>query len=134
MIKKNNKTCIVCNTRYTFCTHCSDFDYEPRWKALFHDENCKKIFSLLTEYNAGNIDKETAVNSMKELDLSDFSKFKEKLQNEINDLLTIEEPITIKSEVVEITVEEAEYATPVKRKMKVKSVAKENIETDIVTE
>lgn len=91
MIRKNNKTCICCNTKYTFCTRCDDFDFEPRWKAIFHDENCKDIFNLLTDYNAGNIDKETAINNLKKLDLSNIDIFKDNLQKEIKDLLKEED-------------------------------------------
>ena len=87
MIRKNNKTCICCNTKYTFCTRCDDFDFEPRWKAIFHDENCKNIFNLLTDFNAGLINKEKAIAELKKLDLSNIEKFKEKIQEEIQNLL-----------------------------------------------
>lgn len=125
MVKKNNKSCIVCNAKYTFCTHCSDFDYEPRWKALFHDENCKKIFSILTEYNAGNIDENTAVKELKQSDLSNKNNFKITLQKEIDELLNNEEPVVSTPE--EILIEEHVIEKgSTKRKMKVKSVVTED--------
>lgn len=127
MIKKNNKTCIVCNAKYTFCTHCSDFDFEPRWKAIFHDENCRKIFHCLTEYNANNIDKDAAIKELEQCDLSNKNSFKETLQKEIDELLKSKEPVVV--EPVELSFEKPVFENvPVKRKMRIRSAVKEEIE------
>ena len=46
-MKQNNKTCICCGEIYTFCTGCGQFDNEPRWKAIYHNETCKDIFIII---------------------------------------------------------------------------------------
>lgn len=70
MVTKNNKTCILCGTKYTFCNRCDDFDHLPRWMGIYCSDNCRKIFMALTDYNANEIDKETAASILKKSDLS----------------------------------------------------------------
>ena len=106
MLKRNNKTCLCCGEKYTFCTSCDQYDFEPRWKAIFHNKNCKDIFNILTEYNAGNIDRATAVDSLKQCDLSAKDSFVENIKQEINELFESKEKTTLeKSERKSVTKE-----------------------------
>lgn len=73
MVKKNNKKCIVCGKVYTFCPSCAEFDNYPRWLSIYHDENCKNIFTATSDYLAGDITDEQA---RKILDTCDLSKKK----------------------------------------------------------
>ena len=86
MMKKNNKTCLCCQTKYTFCLNCSDFDNMPRWMAIFHDKNCKEIFNTITSYYDKTITKEQAKTILNNCDLSNKKMFNNKIQDAINEI------------------------------------------------
>lgn len=84
MLVKKNKTCIVCNKKYTFCTGCAEFDRFPRWMAIYHDENCKKIFETASDFLAGEISQQVAKEQFDKCDLSGKESFHYKIQEAIN--------------------------------------------------
>ena len=59
-MRENNKTCICCGKKYTFCPSCSEFDKYPRWMNIYHDENCREIFMVTSDFIAGDIVKDEA--------------------------------------------------------------------------
>lgn len=83
---KNNKTCILCGKVYSFCNRCEEFDHLPRWMAIYCSDNCRNIFSALTEYNAGNITKEQAAIELGKCDLSDKEHFHPFNQEKIDEI------------------------------------------------
>ena len=85
MMKKNNKTCVCCQKKYTFCLNCSDFDHLPRWMAIYHDENCKKISDAISNYNFNHITKEQAKEILDKCNL----KYKENFNNRIKETIDI---------------------------------------------
>ena len=78
-MKKNNKKCICCGEVCTFCTGCSEYDKYPRWMAIYHNENCKNLFDISSDFLAGALSKEDASVKLKECDLS----YKNKLHKSI---------------------------------------------------
>lgn len=86
-MKQNNKTCICCGEIYTFCTGCGQFDNEPRWKAIYHNETCKDIFIIVSDYLQKAISKEEAKNRLLKCDLSYKEKLHKKIQEGIDELL-----------------------------------------------
>ncbi len=72
---KDNKTCILCGKKYSYCNRCEEFDHLPRWMEIYCSENCKKIFNALSSYNMGHITKEEAKTRLEECDLSYIDKF-----------------------------------------------------------
>lgn len=68
-----NRTCKVCDTKYSYCPSCEeDIDY-PKWMAMFHDERCKKIWETLIENSCGRLsDKETMDFLVNECDINHF--------------------------------------------------------------
>lgn len=69
-MKKNNKTCIVCGNKYTYCPSCAEFSHLPSWYGIFDSENCKNIFNAASDYLAGLITVEQATSILKDCDLS----------------------------------------------------------------
>lgn len=69
-MKKDNKICLCCGIRYTYCPSCSEFKSKPRWMTMFHNENCKELFDTTTSYNAGSISAEEARDRFDKCDLS----------------------------------------------------------------
>ena len=88
---KNNKVCILCGERYSFCSRCEEFDHLPRWMAIYCSDNCKKIFDAISAYNMKLKTKEEAAKILKECDLSRKSEFKESCQKYIDEILDIKE-------------------------------------------
>lgn len=88
---KNNKVCILCGERYSFCSRCEEFDHLPRWMAIYCSDNCKKIFDTISAYNMKLKTKKEAAKILKECDLSRKSEFKESCQKYIDEILDIKE-------------------------------------------
>lgn len=85
-MKKNNKTCICCGKIYTYCNSCPQYITEPTWKAIFHDENCKKIFMAVSDYLGSEKTKDESKAILEACDLSDKDKFNIKVKDTINDI------------------------------------------------
>lgn len=97
---ENNKTCILCGTKYTYCNNCAEFDHLPYWMICYCSRNCKDIFDTLSAYNMKQITKDKARDILSKCDLSNKHSFKESTLNCINSIM--EETVTKKSVVKEI--------------------------------
>lgn len=64
------KHCIVCGTRYEYCSNCDRFSRLPRWMESFHDDNCHIIFNTIMEYKAGVKTAKEAANILKNVILA----------------------------------------------------------------
>lgn len=99
-MKKNNKTCVCCGEVYTYCNRCKEHANEPAWKAIFHDDNCRKVFRIVSDYLGNAMTKEEAVEGLKTCNLSE--KFKPSIKKVTNELInTTVKPVEEK--VVEVT-------------------------------
>lgn len=68
----NNRTCVVCGAKYEYCITCKhsvDIN-KTRWKAVFHDENCRSIYHAVAAYVTHQISKEEARDLLDACDLS----------------------------------------------------------------
>ena len=113
-MKQNNKTCICCGKKYTFCTNCGQFDNEPRWKAIYHNETCKDIFIIVSDYLQKEITKEEAKIRLLKCDLSYKKELNKILQKGIDEILyeeTVENISEVKEEVkIDVDAEAAPLA------------------------
>lgn len=87
---KDNKTCILCGKRYSYCSNCAEFDHLPRWMEIYCSENCKKIFNALSSHNMGHITKEEARELLEKCDLSYKENFNRLNQNFVDEIMTEE--------------------------------------------
>lgn len=69
------RKCVICSSVYEFCPTCASYDKEPRWKLLFHDENCKKIYEVANAYGSEQMSAEEAKAKLEKLDLSNKKNF-----------------------------------------------------------
>lgn len=90
MSKRSNKICHTCSTKYNFCTGCAEYDHLPRWMALFHNDNCRNIFNIISSYNVGHVSKEDALCQLKDCDLSYKNNIKENIIRKIDEIFEIE--------------------------------------------
>lgn len=99
MAKKNNKTCIVCGEKYTFCPTCTDTKELEMWRNIYHSENCKKLFHAASGYHAKTITIEEVRAKFDECDLSYKDKLNKNFIEAINAAYGIkEEKVEIKEE------------------------------------
>lgn len=92
-MKKRIKNCIVCGKEYEYCGNCSSHLSSPPWMAIYHDENCKNIMNIATEYMAGNLPKSEAKVLLDGCDLKDRKNFKESVAKAINEICATKKPV-----------------------------------------
>ena len=95
---KINTTCKTCGVQYYHCYACPADLYHPSWKALFHEENCQEIFTILGRHGQGLISAEEAKELLAQCDLSQKNTFNESIKNHI--ALICGEDVAVKEEIV----------------------------------
>lgn len=50
MYKKNNKKCPVCETIYTYCPSCTEFEHQPKWRNMWDKSECKDIWNAVSKF------------------------------------------------------------------------------------
>lgn len=117
MAKKDAiRHCVVCGEEYEYCPHCSkDRNKEP-WHFNFHNENCFKMYYIVSDFVGGEITEEVAQEKLLEADLSYMHRFNGKIAETVNQLLTDKK----KPEVAKV---EPEVKPEVKRDVKKKFTA-----------
>ena len=98
MAKKNNKICIVCGQKYTFCPTCSETEKLEMWKNIYCSENCKKLFRAASGYHAQTATIEEVRARFDECDLSYKDKLNENFIEAINAAYGIKKEVEIKEE------------------------------------
>ena len=86
MARIKTRKCIVCGREYEYCNRCSSHANMPTWMALYHDDNCRNIMNITTEYMAGNLTKTDAKSQLDSCDLTNKKNFKESVANAINEI------------------------------------------------
>lgn len=88
----NNRKCICCGTRYSYCPSCSNADrLAPSWKAEFCSETCKDLWLTATRFNMGKITKQEAQEIIKSLPLKPNTEYVACVQRDL-DIILKEEP------------------------------------------
>ena len=85
-MRKGMRTCVVCGVEYTYCNNCREHASKPSWMALYHDDNCRSIMNIATEFMAGNITKADAKSELDKCDLTNKKNFKESVVKAINEI------------------------------------------------
>ena len=95
MSTKNNRTCCICRKVYTYCPVCNSEDYnKPTWYFIFHDENCKKIYEVCTDYRDKRISPKEAFDRLSKLDLSDLDNFEKVTKQQIEEIISSQKSTT----------------------------------------
>lgn len=88
---RRTRECRVCGKKYEYCPTCTQDKYKPSWMALFHEENCMKIWDICTRFNMELMSKEEAKEAILKCDLSKKETFVDFVQKDIENIL-FEEP------------------------------------------
>ena len=100
-MRKRTKNCIVCGVEYTYCNNCKEHTSKPSWMAIYHDENCRNIMNIATEYMAGNLTKAEAKSELDKCDLTNKKNFKESVLKAVDEICSVKK-------VAKLAIEKAE--------------------------
>ena len=81
------RTCIVDNTKYEYCSKCGRFNSSETWRYLFCGENCKEIWNVMDKFMAKKIEGREAYNMLNECDLSTISKATGSVSNTLKEIM-----------------------------------------------
>lgn len=85
---KKNRTCICCETQYSYCPNCGGTDrLKPSWYSEFCSEECKDIWDAATRYNMQLMSKQEAKSALSKYDLADVSKYVACVQRDLANIL-----------------------------------------------
>lgn len=87
-MKKLNKQCIVCSTKYSYCSSCAEDKKKPLWMNQYCSENCRNLFTAASDYIANEITKDEAKRVVQNADLRNKSNFRESIIDFINEMQT----------------------------------------------
>ena len=107
-MRKRTRNCVVCGTEYTYCNTCREHASLPSWMALYHDENCRSIMNIATEYMAGNLTKADAKAELDKCDLTNKKNFSESVLKAVNEIYATKK--SSKAEGIKVAEEIAESA------------------------
>lgn len=130
---KNNKTCICCSTRYTYCSGCHEFNHLPTWMAIFHDENCRTIYNATSMWGKVPSDEIKAV--LDKCDLSNKDSFHPAILKVINEIYPANKVETAENvEEIRVTVPLEETVTSIGVNDLAEAPTTENTDTENVQE
>ena len=86
---KINRKCLSCGVEYSYCSNCDR--NKPYWMSEFHEENCKNIFQICTDFNVKLISKDEAKAALEQCDLSNKENLKSFVQRDLENIFK-EEP------------------------------------------
>ncbi len=85
-MRNTPRICYCCGKEYYYCPHCKEDENKPAWMFVWDTLECKTVFNILTSYNSKDISKEEAKEKLTGT-ISNTIKFKDSIQNEINNIL-----------------------------------------------
>lgn len=88
MAKQNNRQCIICNQKYSFCPTCGADAGKPTWYHIFDGERCHEIYEICVSYRDKIIDIREAYERISKLDLSDLENFAPSTKAQIEEILS----------------------------------------------
>lgn len=93
MGRKNNRTCIICGSRYGYCGACNEDASKPTWYFIFDGQNCHDIYEVCTQYRDKEIDVKEAYKKISKLDISNIKDFAEPTRKQIEEILETGKPV-----------------------------------------
>lgn len=94
---KTNRTCYTCGKEYYYCFSCPD-DARPTWSYMFCCEDCKDIFTALSEYNNGRLEAKEAYSLVKDKIGNNINSYSEGIQKLYKKLVaenTVKQPVVL---------------------------------------
>ena len=87
MGKQNNRTCIICGKKYSYCNNCQSDANKPTWYFIFDSQNCHDIYEVCTQYRDKEITVAQAYEKISKLDISNIKNFADATRIQIEEIL-----------------------------------------------
>ena len=87
---QKNRSCLACQTKYSYCPNCSSADKLHPWKANFCSETCMTLWKTLTRFNMGTVTKSEAKEIISALDIRPISEYVSCVQRDYAKLMAEE--------------------------------------------
>ncbi len=84
MARKENRKCIVCSKKYSYCPSCEEDKNKEPWHVLYCSDNCKTIFETASDFLEKAISKEAAKEKFDKCDLTNKIDFHHKISDAID--------------------------------------------------
>ena len=111
-MERKLRICCVCGTQYKYCPKCNEDKNKPHWMFVYHEENCKNIYDVMTKYEWGQITADEAATELEKLDLSKLDNFGESYKNTFNKIMSNVSKTKVEKHIVdEVVTEEVELKT-----------------------
>lgn len=91
---QTNRICKTCGKKYFFCSNCDKNLNDPQWKLMWHDENCKNIFEIVSSYVQKQISKEVAKKKLEKCNLKELYSFKDNIRIIIEEIIAEEKKVS----------------------------------------
>lgn len=86
-----NKTCLACQTKYSYCPTCSRADaLKPSWHNEFCCESCMTLWMTLTRFGMSILTKSEARAVISDLDLKPMDEYVDCVQRDYAKVMTVE--------------------------------------------
>lgn len=93
--RKFERTCSCCQTKYSYCPNCSEFDKLPRWMDAYCSENCRELYNITAGWINDWLDKDEEIARLEKADLSRIDKFPEWMQKVISEMKNYKPQVSV---------------------------------------
>lgn len=84
---QTNRVCKTCGKKYFYCSNCDKSINDPQWKLMWHDENCKNIFEIVSAYVQRQISKDVAKKKLERCYLKELYSFKDNIRIIVEEII-----------------------------------------------
>ena len=84
---QTNRICKTCGVKYFYCSNCDKTLQSPQWMLMWHEENCKNVFEIVSAYVQKQIDKVTAKERLSHCNLKNLYSYKENIRKYVEEIL-----------------------------------------------
>lgn len=131
----NNRTCICCGKSFYYCTSCNGSSRNTGISMNYDTHECAELVNAISGYSMKLWNKSKIKEVLDKYNVTDYSKYKQSIQDKLNELFPVNEVKVIKEskEVIsEVTQEQNENEIPkeVKPQRKRKSRKKKVVLSD----
>ena len=78
---RDDKTCIVCRTKYKYCNTCRQYNPNETWRNLYCSDNCRQLYHIYDAIRAKKLSDEDAGKEIEKYDISNLMSFNEPMRS-----------------------------------------------------
>ena len=113
MAQKNRK-CLACGEKFSYCPSCSRVDaLKPSWSSEFCCESCMTLWTTLTKFGMGRIEKSEAKEIISALGLKPIDSYVDCVKRDYNKIMEEDKKLKRFHKKVEPVIEEVQIIEPI---------------------